>query len=33
MIAKRLFDLIASGFGLVLFLPLFIAIAFGIKLE
>jgi lipopolysaccharide/colanic/teichoic acid biosynthesis glycosyltransferase len=33
MIAKRLFDLIASGFGLVLFLPLFIAIAFAIKLE
>jgi lipopolysaccharide/colanic/teichoic acid biosynthesis glycosyltransferase len=33
MIAKRLFDLIASGFGLVLFLPLFIAIAVAIKLE
>lgn len=33
MIAKRLFDLIASAVGLVIFLPLFIVIAIAIKWE
>jgi len=33
MIAKRIFDLIASGIGLVLLSPLFIAIAIAIKWE
>ncbi len=33
MIAKRLFDLIASGIGLIIFAPLFMAIALAIKLE
>ena len=33
MIAKRLFDLVASGLGLIVFSPLFMVIAAAIKLE